>query len=299
MSIPLENVNICRTFTDPIDVPIMHSRNLMIDSFEFLWGLNRGEMISYFNLDGNFLRVQPELNEALTTRKVALLPPNHVVKELLAFQERNEKLPIAQRRIFTEIMAFEPCECRIIPLKPGVSLFARDACTGRVSPLKVPRAAFPTVTCDAHPFFVLTYACDGLVNPPKNVPRKLALEDNIRRCFSPWYMDPPLDFFEVCYDGQFGRPVPYQFRHLFPKSAPVPELAYSSSSSTDSGRSAKRSRLSTPQESESGKSVDIAKWLSDCARADLACDANGYPLDVVVPSKPQMVQAQNPKRKRV
>ncbi|KAF9028244.1 hypothetical protein BDZ89DRAFT_1066223 [Hymenopellis radicata] len=268
MSIPLENVNVCRTFTDPIDVPIMHSRNLMIDSFEFLWGLNRGEMSLYFNLDGNFLRVQPELNEALTTRKVALLPPNHVVKELLAFQERNEKLPIAQRRIFTEIMAFEPCECRIIPLKPGVSIFARDACTGRVSPLK-------------------------------NVKRKLALEDNIRQCFSPWYMDPPLDFFEDCYDGQFGRPVPYQFRHLFPKSAPVPELAYSSSSSTDSRRSAKRSRLSTPQQSESGKSVDIAKWLSDCATADLACDANGYPLDVVVPSKPQTVQAPSPKRKRV
>ncbi len=76
-------------------------------------------MSSYFNVPGNFLRslssvivakqqltlftVQPELKEAILTRNVALVPPNHIIDELYEFQEQNAKLPFAKRRAFTEV----------------------------------------------------------------------------------------------------------------------------------------------------------------------------------------------------
>ncbi|KAF8904544.1 hypothetical protein CPB85DRAFT_1437842 [Mucidula mucida] len=75
MSVSLEHVNVSRTFTEPLDVPIMHSRTLLVDALEFVWGLNRGDMSSYFDVPGNFLRVQPELKEAIDAEDVALVPP--------------------------------------------------------------------------------------------------------------------------------------------------------------------------------------------------------------------------------
>ncbi|KAF8904536.1 hypothetical protein CPB85DRAFT_1437836 [Mucidula mucida] len=304
MSISLENVNVSRAFTQPLDVPIMHSRTLSIDALEFVWGLNRGDMSSYFNVPGNFLRVQPELKEAILTRNVALVPPNHIIDELYEFQEQNAKLPFAKRRAFTEVSSLKPCECRVVPLKPGVSLYTLNPTTRKVTPFRGTRTSYPSVSCSAHPFFVITYACYALVNPLKTVRRKLALGLPLIQCIGPWHMAPPFEFYRGAYIGQFGRRIPYKYRPLLPASPPVPELVHSSSSSSSSSldsRSSKRSRLSTPSQSDSEAGVDIAKWVSHCATEVFDPDVAGPALQVV-PCRPldspEVVGRRIPKRKR-
>ncbi|KAF8904540.1 hypothetical protein CPB85DRAFT_971253 [Mucidula mucida] len=196
MSISLENVNVSRAFTEPLEVPIMHSRTLLIDSMEFVWGLNRGDMSSYFDVAGNFLRVQPGLKAAIDAKDVALIPPNHIVEELLEFQRQNRKLPLAKRRIFTEVFPFGPSQCRVVPLKPGVSLYALNPTTQKVTTLKGTRTSFPSVSCGVHPLFLLTHACWELLNPPRSIDRKLGLGNTLFKCVSPWHRIPPFEFYE-------------------------------------------------------------------------------------------------------
>ncbi|KAF8904535.1 hypothetical protein CPB85DRAFT_1437835 [Mucidula mucida] len=299
MSVPLENINISRTFTAPLVLPIMHARTVLIDCMEYVWGLNRGQMSAYFNVSGNFLQIQPELKDAIVHGKVALVPPNHVVQEMIDFQQQNRKLPFAKRRIFTEVFPFGPSECRVLPLKPGVSLYALNPTTQKVTTLKGTLTSFPSVSCGViHPLFLMTYSCREVVVPSKSIDSKLGLGNTLIKCFNPWHTTPPLEFYDGAYMGQFGRSIPRLYRPLLPP----PVLVHSSSSSSlDSEHSSKRSRLSTPSQSDSESGADIAKWASDCAAADFDPDVGGPALDVV-PCKPldspEVVRRHNPKRKR-
>ncbi|KAF8904534.1 hypothetical protein CPB85DRAFT_1437834 [Mucidula mucida] len=306
MTISLENVNVSRAFTEPLDVPIMHHRKLLIDSLEFLWGLDRGQMSSYFEVAGNFLRVQPGLKTAIDAKDIALLPPNHIVEQLFEFQEQNRKRPLAQRRTFTEVFSFMPGECRVVPLKPGVSLYTLNPKTRKVTTLKGTRTSFPSVSCGVHPLFLLTYSCWELLAPPRRIDRKLGLGDALMDCMGPWHMIPPFGFYDGAYHGQFGRSVPFDYRTLIPRTPPVPDLVHSSSSSSSSysslgSRLSKRSRLSTPSQSDSEAGVDIAKWVSDCAVGNFSPDVDGPALDVV-PCKPldspEISGPRIPKRRR-
>ncbi len=202
-----------------------------------------------------------------------------------------------------KVSPFKPCECRVVPLKPGVSLYTLNPTTRKVTPFRGTRTSYPSVFCSAHPFFVITYACYALVNPSKTVRRKLALGLPLIQCIGPWHMAPPFKFYEGTYIGQFGRRIPYKYRPLLPTSPHVPDLVHSSSSSSSSldSRSSKRSRLSTPSQSDSEPGVDIAKWVSDCAEAEFASDVDGPVLDVA-PCKtltsPEAIRRRTPKRKR-
>ncbi|KAF8904845.1 hypothetical protein CPB85DRAFT_1316351 [Mucidula mucida] len=292
MPFALEHLNVTRSFDEPVDVPLMTYKNLMLDSYEFVWGIDRGQIASYFNETGNFLRIQPDLQQAIESGQVALLPPDNILHRLYTLQTHNRRVPVTQRQPFTEVFPFETCEYRVIPLKRGVKLFAFNPETSKVSALKAARNCYHLATSDAHPLFVLTHASRPLIDPPKMV--KINLGDSLIRCFNPWFMDAPLDFFKDAYPGQFGRPMPFKYRHLKRQVPPLPEVACTSSSSTsssslsfdDSEPSPKRPRLSTPP-SSNGK--NICKWVADCATADFqSCvgndkDIGSYALEAARP----------------
>ncbi|KAF9016421.1 hypothetical protein BDZ89DRAFT_1166272 [Hymenopellis radicata] len=260
MSLSLEDINVSLSFTGALDVPIIQETSLSLDTLEFVWGLNRGQVMSYFNLvPGNILRLQPELKKAIELEKVALCPPNAVMKKLAALQDRNMKQPLSKRRMFTEVSPFQAYEYRIVPVAKSVTLYSRDPSTRKVSILKGTKHSFPSFTCEANPAFVLTFASDGLLNTPKFVRTKLAFETAPDDCFRPWQTlaAPPLAFYEGSYVGEFGRPVPVKYRDQLPKSRPVP-MVVDSDESEESFEELQPTLKRRKVEDVSGEGVDAA-----------------------------------------
>ncbi len=107
--------------------------------------------------------------------------------------DQNLELPSTTRRIFTEvslqcrthdvsvrfsllqIFLFNPCECRVVPLKSGVSLYALNPTTRKVTLLEGTRASFPSVSCHVHPLFSYI-RLSGAFQSPRSIDRKLRYE---------------------------------------------------------------------------------------------------------------------------
>ncbi|KAF8896704.1 hypothetical protein CPB85DRAFT_1328819 [Mucidula mucida] len=222
MSMSLENINVSLSFGDEVDVSLMQSTSISLDTLEFLWGLHRGQIGSYTSLPANSLRLQPALKKAIQHEQVALLPPVSVLKKLFDLQTRNSKAPFGKRQIFTGIIPFQSSyEYRIVPLK-NLSFYIRDPTTRKVSPIKT--ASLPSFECHAHPAFVLAYASDGLIFPPTIAQNQLKpLGNKLAECLMLWNSTAavPLEFYKGSWVGEFGRSVPAKWRSLLPKEAPV------------------------------------------------------------------------------
>ncbi len=107
----------------------------------------------------------------------------------------------------------------------GLTLYARDPATHTVSVLKGTSNSFPSFTCKANPAFVLSFASDGLLDPPDDIKSKLGLRNAMYDCFRPWQTGcPPLDFYKDSYVGEFGRSIPMKYRQLLPTTAPVRKM---------------------------------------------------------------------------
>ncbi len=131
-------------------------------------------MSSYVDVPGNFLgglspiirqhmslvSYSPTRNQGSHACKKGRFDPSKPRSQGTArIPDQNLELPSTKRRIFTEvslqcrthdvsvrfslvqIFLFNPCECRVVPLKSGVSLYALNPTTRKVTLLKGTRAA--------------------------------------------------------------------------------------------------------------------------------------------------------------
>ncbi|KIY73074.1 hypothetical protein CYLTODRAFT_270752 [Cylindrobasidium torrendii FP15055 ss-10] len=134
-----------------------------LDAVEFSLGLQRGGLLDYVNLEWNWIKVQPRIQNLLD-QGWFLLPSMQTLEVLLDFFRRNATRPSTHKEDFTTAIPDKAYDYFLVaPDEYKLEVYGPQPGNLGYQVFEHPDTRPPRVTCEAHPAFVFAFYAYNIV----------------------------------------------------------------------------------------------------------------------------------------